>query len=99
MIYRITFWDGASITVTKRQYEIIDAAINAGATHINVSDVDYSVKDIRRRGPEAQKGYRDISELNLPPLNIPEELQAAYDSRTITVDDKKLIGGSHVDIT
>lgn len=89
----IKFFDGDSIMVNETTGDKVKLAINAGAEWVKINGNLYKVSSISKlETKNSIRGYS--SKLNLPDIPIPKELQAAYDSRTIRINQKR-IGGKN----
>ena len=85
----IRFWTGDSITVSDEVGNKARAAKNAGADSIVLNGNEYSVKDIKRFELGGTMKIKTVHELGMPDLDVPKEIEAAYDKRTIGYQPRK----------
>lgn len=90
----LTFYNGDSIQVDNIKGERINQAIDAGAEWIVLGENRYKVSNIAGISSSSIKQYKSYSELGLPNIALPDEIEAAYEKRTKAIQfrENKLIG-------
>lgn len=91
----LTFYNGESLQVNNDKGERINKAIDAGAEWIVIDENRYKVSNIASISSKPERKYKSYSELGLPSIAPPDDMQAAYDKRTMVIGYKnnKRIGG------
>lgn len=88
----IRFYTGDSITVREEVGEMAKAARDQGAEWVVLNGNDYRVSDIKRFEKGNSAKIKTIAELGLPDLEVPLEMQEAYDKRTLGYETRKNLG-------
>lgn len=94
MTATIYFYDGKRLHVADDKATYIQRGIDAGGEWVNIEGNSYRVSDIRRIESNRAAKIKTVHELGLPHLDLPKELEAAYDKRTMHIGQIKLTEGN-----